>query len=205
MTNLTKPIILGAAAVGVSLIYVLAANGGYKAYHDKVGYPEGTEAAAAATTEEAAQFATEEPAEAVAEATTEEAVQAATEAAAEEAMKAEEEAKAAEEAKKAEEEAKAAEEAKKAEEEAKAAEEAKKAEEEKEEASEPEYIGYESALIRAENYTGMYPVDGVYDTYIESYPTEDEPYYVVKFIYADSSSVVTTVYVNAYTGDCWIN
>ena len=68
MTNLTKPIILGAAAVGVSLIYVLAANGGYKAYHDKVGYPEGTEAAAAATTEEAAQFATEEPAEAVAEA-----------------------------------------------------------------------------------------------------------------------------------------
>ena len=203
MTNLTKPIILGAAAVGVSLIYVLAANGGYKAYHDKVGYPEGTEAAAAATTEEAAQFATEEPAEAVAEAATEEAVQAATEAAAEEAMKAEEEAK------KAEEEAKAAEEAKKAEEEAKAeakaAEEAKKAEEEKEEASEPEYIGYESALIRAENYTGMYPVDGVYDTYIESYPTEDEPYYVVKFIYADSSSVVTTVYVNAYTGDCWIN
>ena len=204
MTNLTKPIILGAAAVGVSLIYVLAANGGYKAYHDKVGYPEGTEAAA--------QFATEEPAEAVAEAATEEAVQAATEAAAEEAMKAEEEAKkaeeeakAAEEAKKAEEEAKAAEEAKKAEEEAKAAEEAKKAEEEKEEASEPEYIGYESALIRAENYTGMYPVDGVYDTYIESYPTEDEPYYVVKFIYADSSSVVTTVYVNAYTGDCWIN
>jgi phage-related minor tail protein len=192
MTNLTKPIILGAAAVGVSLIYVLAANGGYKAYHDKVGYPEGTEAAAAATTEEAAQFATEEPAEAVAEAATEEAVQAATEAAAEEAMKAEEEAKAAEEAKKAEEEAKAA-------------EEAKKAEEEKEEASEPEYIGYESALIRAENYTGMYPVDGVYDTYIESYPTEDEPYYVVKFIYADSSSVVTTVYVNAYTGDCWIN
>ena len=199
MTNLTKPIILGAAAVGVSLIYVLAANGGYKAYHDKVGYPEGTEAAAASTTEEAAQFATEEPAEAVAEAATEEAVQAATEAAAEEAMKAEEEAK------KAEEEAKAAEEAKKAEEEAKAAEEAKKAEEEKEEASEPEYIGYESALIRAENYTGMYPVDGVYDTYIESYPTEDEPYYVVKFIYADSSSVVTTVYVNAYTGDCWIN
>ena len=199
MTNLTKPIILGAAAVGVSLIYVLAANGGYKAYHDKVGYPEGTEAAAAATTEEAAQFATEEPAEAVAEAATEEAVQAATEAAAEEAMKAEEEAK------KAEEEAKAAEEAKKAEEEAKAAEAAKKAEEEKEEASEPEYIGYESALIRAENYTGMYPVDGVYDTYIESYPTEDEPYYVVKFIYADSSSVVTTVYVNAYTGDCWIN
>ena len=199
MTNLTKPIILGAAAVGVSLIYVLAANGGYKAYHDKVGYPEGTEAAAAATTEEAAQFATEEPAEAVAEAAAEEAVQAATEAAAEEAMKAEEEAK------KAEEEAKAAEEAKKAEEEAKAAEEAKKAEEEKEEASEPEYIGYESALIRAENYTGMYPVDGVYDTYIESYPTEDEPYYVVKFIYADSSSVVTTVYVNAYTGDCWIN
>ena len=188
MTNLTKPIILGAAAVGVSLIYVLAANGGYKAYHDKVGYPEGTEAAAAATTEEAAQFATEEPAEAAAE----EAVQAATEAAAEEAMKAEEEAKAAEEAKKAEEEAKAA-------------EEAKKAEEEKEEASEPEYIGYESALIRAENYTGMYPVDGVYDTYIESYPTEDEPYYVVKFIYADSSNVVTTVYVNAYTGDCWIN
>ena len=179
MTNLTKPIILGAAAVGVSLIYVLAANGGYKAYHDKVGYPEGTEAAAAATTEEAAQFATEEPAEAVAEAATEEAVQAATEAAAEEAMKAEEEAK--------------------------AAEEAKKAEEEKEEASEPEYIGYESALIRAENYTGMYPVDGVYDTYIESYPTEDEPYYVVKFIYADSSSVVTTVYFNAYTGDCWIN
>ena len=199
MTNLTKPIILGAAAVGVSLIYVLAANGGYKAYHDKVGYPEGTEAAAAATTEEAAQFATEEPAEAVAEAAAEEAVQAATEAAAEEAMKAEEEAK------KAEEEAKAAEEAKKAEEEAKAAEEAKKAEEEKEEASEPEYIGYESALIRAENYTGMYPVDGVYDTYIESYPTEDEPYYVVKFIYADSSSVVTTVYVNAYTGDCWTN
>ena len=51
----------------------------------------------------------------------------------------------------------------------------------------------------------MYPVDGVYDTYIECYPTEDEPYYVVKFIYADSSSVVTTVYVNAYTGDCWIN
>ncbi len=97
MTNLTKPIILGAAAVGVSLIYVLAANGGYKAYHDKVGYPEGTEAAAAATTEEAAQFATEEPAEAVAEAATEEAVQAATEAAAEEAMKAEEEAKKAEE------------------------------------------------------------------------------------------------------------
>ena len=201
MTNLTKPIILGAAAVGVSLIYVLAANGGYKAYHDKVGYPEGTEAAAAATTEEAAQFATEEPAEAVAEAATEEAVQAATEAAAEEAMKAEEEAKkaeeeakAAEEAKKAEEEAKAAEEAKKAEEEAKAAEEAKKAEEEA-----------KAALIRAENYTGMYPVDGVYDTYIESYPTEDEPYYVVKFIYADSSSVVTTVYVNAYTGDCWIN
>ena len=192
MTNLTKPIILGAAAVGVSLIYVLAANGGYKAYHEKVGYPEGTEAAAAATTEAAAQFATEAPAETVAEAATEEAVQAATEAAAEEAMKAEEEAKAAEEAKKAEEEAKAA-------------EEAKKAEEEKEEASEPEYIGYESALIRAENYTGMYPVDGVYDTYIESYPTEDEPYYVVKFIYADSSSVVTTVYVNAYTGDCWIN
>ena len=173
MTNLTKPIILGAAAVGVSLIYVLAANGGYKAYHDKVGYPEGTEAAAAATTEEAAQFATEEPAEAVAEAAAEEAVQAATEAAAEEVMKAEEE--------------------------------AKKAEEEKEEASEPEYIGYESALIRAENYTGMYPVDGVYDTYIESYPTEDEPYYVVKFIYADSSNVVTTVYVNAYTGDCWTN
>ena len=35
MTNLTKPIILGAAAVGVSLIYVLAANGGYKAYHEQ--------------------------------------------------------------------------------------------------------------------------------------------------------------------------
>lgn len=88
--------------------------------------------------------------------------------------------------------------------------EPEKKEEEKKE--EPASITHVQAIIAAEHFWGHYPSEQpagydegyVYDTYISSYPSENQPYYIVNLIIANYEEGVQSEYAKAkvdmYTG-----